>query len=144
MNTRFQKGHVPANKGTKGLMKPNATSFKKGNKSWNMHPIGTVVLRDDGYYYKKISNVKPSRKGWKQVHHLVWEAKHGKVPTGHRVIFLDQDRTNFDINNLRLVSIANMATINKKRLLSDDPELNNAYISITSIQSIIKSNGEHV
>lgn len=33
--TRFKKGTVPWNKGTKGLVKPNSGSFKKGNKPWN-------------------------------------------------------------------------------------------------------------
>jgi len=31
----FKKGHIPWNKGTKGLMKPNSGSFKKGNIPWN-------------------------------------------------------------------------------------------------------------
>lgn len=32
---KFTKGCIPWNKGTKGLMKPNSTSFKKGETSWN-------------------------------------------------------------------------------------------------------------
>lgn len=35
MNTRFKKGFIPWNKGTKGLSKPNNGSFKKGNKMWD-------------------------------------------------------------------------------------------------------------
>jgi hypothetical protein len=34
--TNIRKNYIPSwNKGTKGLMKPNSTSFKKGHNSWN-------------------------------------------------------------------------------------------------------------
>lgn len=134
---RYPKGHIPTNKGTKGMMKPNKTSFKPGQKPHNTVPIGTEILRCDGYVYRKIAETKPARFGWKQVHHLVWEEHHGKVPEGHRVVFLDQNRQNFNIDNLRLVSIGHMATINHMRLLADNPLINNIQISVTAINSII-------
>lgn len=134
---RYKKGNVPANKGTKGLTKANVTSFKPGQKPHNTVPIGTEVLRCDGYVYRKIAETKPARFGWKQVHHIVWEKHHGKVPEGYRVVFLDQNRLNIDVNNLKLVPIGHMATINHQRLLTQDPQVNQAYISITAINSKI-------
>jgi hypothetical protein len=134
---RYKKGNIPANKGTKGLTSANKTSFKPGQKPHNTVPIGTEVLRCDGYIYRKIAETKPARFGWKQVHHIVWEKHHGKVPEGYRVVFLDQNRLNIDVNNLKLVPIGHMATINHQRLLTQDPQVNQAYISITAINSKI-------
>ena len=44
----FPKGHVPANKGTKGMMKANITSFKKGHVPTNYNGGVSIV---SGYAY---------------------------------------------------------------------------------------------
>lgn len=93
----FQKGTVPHNKGLRrpGYAPGNMakTQFKKGRPASQAHnyvPIGTekydpkrkVLVRkitDDPSIY-------PAAR-WRPVHVMVWEAVHGKVPTGHIVIF---------------------------------------------------------
>ena len=48
---------------------------------------------------------------------LLWEQRHGRpVPDGHLVLFADGDRRNFDPANLLLVSRAELAVMNKRRL----------------------------
>jgi len=44
----FKKGMIPWNKGTKGVMKPNKTSFKKGKKAknWNGFNKGDNIGED--------------------------------------------------------------------------------------------------
>lgn len=46
---RFPKGNIPHNKGTIGLMKPNKTSFKKGDIPVN------IKYNGDPYFYKRKS-----------------------------------------------------------------------------------------
>jgi len=115
---RFPPGHVPANK---GLRRPGwhagnmrATQFKKGRKPQTWKPVGTEVLDDDGYLKRKVSDdrSRPSRFNWRYVHVLLWEAAHGPVPPGYALKFIDNDHGNVALNNLCLVSRADLARLN--------------------------------
>lgn len=116
---RFEKGHVPTNKGRKGYVSPGSEKgwFRKGSQPWDTVPVGTIATKTDGYLWKKIDN-KPGdwRQNWKQLHLLVWEEAHGPVPEGHRVIFKDKNRQNCAPENLTLVSLAENVVMNKNGL----------------------------
>ncbi len=119
---RFPQGHVPANKGLRrpgyspGRMRE--TQFKKGQMSgaaqWKWVPIGTEVIDDGGYLKRKVSDdrTKPSRFNWRYVHILLWEETYGPVPPGYALKFIDDDRGNVTLNNLCLVSRADLARLN--------------------------------
>lgn len=112
---RFQKGHVPANKGLRrpgwapGRMRE--TQFKKGqscgaaNENWV--PIGTEVLDHDGYLKRKVSDdpTLASRFNWRYVHVLEWERANGRpVPAEHAVVFRNGDKTDIRPENLELLN----------------------------------------
>lgn len=106
---RFQKGHVPANK---GLRRPGwapgrmgETQFKKGQKGWNWRPLGSQRLVD-GYLYTKVSDRRrvPWTRNWKPTHVLLWEEHRGRIPTGHALAFVNGDRTDVRLENLKLIS----------------------------------------
>lgn len=106
IRNRFPKGHVPANKGRKGISYPGtvATQFKKGHKPQTWVPVGTEVIRD-GYLTRKVSDKgNPSRRDWKAVHIIVWEKRRGLVPPNHVVIFRDGNKENIRLSNLKLLS----------------------------------------
>lgn len=119
--SRFQKGHVPANK---GLRRPGwfsgrmqETQFKKGMRSGvaaqNWMPVGAE--RDiDGYRYTKISDVPnvPYSRNWRPTHVLLWEKHYGTVPPGYALKFIDGDRANVALGNLCLVSRADLGRLN--------------------------------
>lgn len=86
---RFPKGHVPANKGVKGINHPGcrATQFKPGHKPKNEAPIGAHRLSKDGIPERKITTEKRGGQRWKAVHRIVWEGANGPIPGGHVVIF---------------------------------------------------------
>lgn len=138
VNTKFKKGECRYRtpKGTRNSIK---TEFKKGNKPFNTLPIGTVMMKTDGYIYKKIADVRPSRYGWKQLHRLIWEKANGKIPEGYRVVFKDQDKTNMAIDNLTLASKGELAVVNKSKQLTKDPDKNQAYITIAAIKIKLSS-----
>ncbi|HEU4708777.1 MAG TPA: hypothetical protein VFS17_05645, partial [Methylophilaceae bacterium] len=82
---RFPKGHVPANKGKKGISYPGmeATQFKPGHKPGNYRPVGsTRICSKDGYVLIKIEE---GMFKWKALHRIVWERMNGAVPPGHVV-----------------------------------------------------------
>lgn len=87
---QFAKGIVPANK---GLRRPGwsvgnmaRTQFKPGHKPTEM-PLGTHRVNADGWLDRKVRMDGPPQHRWKAVHRIVWEAAHGPVPPGHRVVF---------------------------------------------------------
>ena len=81
------------------------TQFQAGHAPHNTVPVGTVVTNCDGYLKKKIANNR-NRHDWRFLHHLVWEAANGPVPTGYVLVFKDGDRRNVTLDNLECVSRA--------------------------------------
>ncbi|MEN6325819.1 MAG: HNH endonuclease signature motif containing protein [Syntrophomonas sp.] len=136
--TQFKKGHVPANKGKKGISYEGmkATQFKKGNKPANWVPIGTERINRDGYTEVKIADGKLN-KNWKAKHILIWEKANGIVPKRHVVIFGDSNKRNFDLDNLILVSRKQLVRLNQKKLIQNDAELTKTGIIIADIYSKI-------
>lgn len=109
---RFEKGNVPWIKGKKMPFGVNIakTQFKKGERPSNAVPVGTEVLTTKDKYLKvkvKEPNV------WEYKHHLVWKQHHGSIPDKHAVIFIDGDRNNVTIENLKCVHKGVLARLNK-------------------------------
>lgn len=121
---RFEKGHVPPNKGKKGYYAPGCEKgwFRKGNTPWDTAPVGTVVVRE-GYLWKKLTN-KPDggRFNWKQLHLILWEEAYGPVPEGFYVAFKDGNPQNCTLDNLMLVSKAENIVMNRWGLRYNNPE----------------------
>ena len=141
----FPKGNIPFNKGTKGLMKANKTSYKKGNIPQNYKPVGTERITEDGYTEIKVKDPNV----WKLKHRIIYEEHYGEIPKGYVVMFLDRDKSNFDINNLILISRNQLKTLNQNDLIKDDPELTKSgiiladlLIKINEKDKEIKKNGE--
>ncbi len=108
----FPPGHVPFNKGKKGWQaggRSVETQFQKGEMAGaaqrNYKPIGSTRISKDGYLERKVTddpNLVPARR-WVGEHRLVWEAANGTIPDGYVVVFLDGDRLNVGLENLRCV-----------------------------------------
>ena len=134
---RFSKGRVPANKGKKMsaevYAKAKATMFQKGHSPHNHRPVGSERLDKDGYRYVKIA--EPNK--WRMKHVLEWERVHGPVPRGHKLLFIDQDRNNTCIDNLVLVSAAQMAVLNKNKMLVPDRDCNRSSLILADLLSKI-------
>ena len=141
-STRFKKGEIryPENQIKPGERRGIKTEFKKGNKPHSTLPVGTEMMKSDGYWYRKVKETTPGRLGWKQMHRIVWEEHHGPIPERGRVIFIDRNKNNLDISNLRLADIESLAVINKHYKLTDNIELNEtSYLmaKVTTMQSKI-------
>ena len=131
----FPKGNIPFNKGTKGLCKANKTSFKKGHIPSNSRPVGSERVNVDGYTEIKVS--EPNKFRLKQ--RVLYEQYHNvKLSKDEIIIFLDQDKGNFNIDNLAKVTRHQLLQLNKNRLIKDNAELTKAGINIANI--LIKLN----
>ena len=124
MRHRFKPGSAPWNK---GLHHPKGwapgrmaeTQFKKGERNGqaarNWRPIGTISIDDEGFRRIKLRDALANEpygfgnsKAWPLLHHWTWERRHGPVPAGHKIAFKDRNRGNCELENLELVSDAEM------------------------------------
>jgi len=131
--TQFKKGHVPANKGKKGIGGWEPTQFKSGNKPWNYRPIGTERVNGDDYVDVKIADPHT----WKGKHIVVWESANGPVPKGNVIIFGDRNRRNFEPENLICVSRKQLVRLNKLNLIQKDADLTRTGVIIADIYNKI-------
>lgn len=109
----FRKGQVPWNKGgSQGRPLPHA--FKAGNNQHNA-PLGTRI-KHHGLWRVKVSNSPGpglSRFGWISLHRQIWEAAHGPQPAGTVIAFVDGDHDNLALDNLELLTRAELARLNQ-------------------------------
>lgn len=124
--TEFKKGHIPANKGTKGLYPQSggATRFKKGHVPANYLPVGSERKGTDGYWLVKTADPNV----WTAKHRLLWERAHGPIAKGMVVTFIDGDRDNCVLDNLDMIERNVQCRMNKLGLKGDSAELGKAAI----------------
>lgn len=127
----YKKGSIPWNKGKKGYMGANRTSFKKGHKPKNWRPVGSERVDKDGYTLIKIAEPRK----WALKHRIIWEEHYKKkVPRGSAIIFADGDKSNFNIENLVCVSRKELRVLNKCSLIKNEAELTKTGLNIAKIR----------
>lgn len=104
---RFQKGNKPWNKGIKGSIPNNVTSFKKGQLPHNTRNEGETRLNKEGYLLVKIAHKK-----WIRKHRLIWEEAHGEIPQGYVIKIKDGNKENYSLENMELISCADNMRLN--------------------------------
>lgn len=114
---RFEKGHVPANKGkhppTVGRMAE--TQFQKGHRAQNAVQIGTIKLRENGYLWIKWQEFH-GNKNWMQLHKYIYELAYGEVPKGYMVTFKDGNKEHIALDNLEMISMQQNVRMNSSGL----------------------------
>lgn len=132
---RFKKGNVPFNKGIKGVRYDGCekTWFQKGNLPHNTKPIGYERLTKDGYIEVKIA-MRPgdTKNGHNFVgkHRIVWEDANGPIPKGYKLIFLDGNKLNCNLENLALVTNAEHLQLTRLGLRNGNPDFTETGILI--------------
>ena len=137
---RYQKGHVPENKGktwddfmpkeTQSRIRKNL--FKKGIVPHNHRPVGTVVMTTDGYLKRKIREPNV----WEFVHRAEYEKHNGPIPDGMDVMFKYGNHESCAIRNLALMSKAENAQLNRRHLRFEDPELTESGVLVAKILAL--------
>ena len=87
------------------------TQFKKGQVPQNKRELGELRLNADGYIDMKIGEGKGAH-AWRALHTLLWEDMHGPVPPGYALFFSDRDKLNVDLDNLELITRADLCRRN--------------------------------
>jgi hypothetical protein len=94
----FKKGMEPWNKGTKGLIQPNAGSFQKGHTETEEYPVGTITIRADKN--GKDRRFIKTKAGWLMYANWLWAREYGALHTGDVVHHLDGNSMNDTPGNL--------------------------------------------
>lgn len=136
LDGRFQPGHTSHNKGMKGFSPPGSEKgwFKPGHAPQNHLEVGAEVTTSDGYLAVKIAEPNV----WKQKHILVWEAANGPVPEGHAVIFLDRNHKNTNLENLALVTRAELLEMNRRELIKNNAALTASGVLVARVNCKIR------
>lgn len=115
IHARYQPGHTTWNKGIRWEDHPEAcraTQFKPGQRPHTWQPIGTERVNRDGYRERKITDDGHPKDHYEAVHRIVWMEAHGPIPTGHVVVFRNGDKADIRLENLELISRAELAERN--------------------------------
>lgn len=145
-SSRFRRGSAPWNKGIKGSIKTNATSFLKGQTPSNKLPIGTIKIRTrsrDQQQRAWIKIAEPNR--WEPLAVYCWEQTNGPVPNGSVIHHKDHNTLHDSLENLGLLT-------RQQHLLEHRHELEAARpigidcpllkLSITQIEQIYQENSQ--
>lgn len=117
----YKKGHMPVNKGTKGMFNVggNKGSFKKGDIPINHKEVGSERINADGYVEIKVA--EPNI--WEHKQRVVYREHYGEIPKGYKIIFADGNKQNLDLDNLLLVSNKEELIMNRNKLIAKDKEI---------------------
>jgi hypothetical protein len=138
---RFEKGHVPANKGknmpAEIYEKCRGTMFRKGDIPKNHKPVGTISWRGNykrrSYYlYIKVAELNK----WEMLHRHLWEKEHGPIPKGINLVFKDGNQKNCSLDNLELISNAGLMIRNTVHRYPE--ELKNAIMTLGATKRKIR------
>ena len=136
---RFQKGIIPYTKGKKwnefmsekGQQNCSKTWFKKGRISLNHRPVGSERINVYGYIEVKIE--EPNK--WKLKHRIIYEKANGKIPKKSKIIFLDGNKTNVNLDNLELITNEQSLIMNQKQYFTKNKSLTKSGVIISSLIS---------
>lgn len=127
---RIEKGNKPWNTGTKGVMKANVTTFKKGQKPHNAKPVGYERITKDGYIELKIA--EPN--AFEMKHRYIWQLAHGPIPKGHVIVFKNTNKQDCRIENLEIITRGELARLNQSYKHLVTPETNEACVAMARIK----------
>ena len=89
--------------------------------------------RNDRCYVRVFSGGK-----WKLKQRYLWEQRHGAIPEGHCICFLDGDQRNFNDDNMVLVTRAVSTSVGKTLGTCRTPELTMAQILLYQLEHAVK------
>lgn len=154
---QFKPGHSTWNKGlkmsdeTKRKIAESKTMFTVGHVPHQTLPLGTERKDKNGYIGVKVKFSEYSTAGnrgkcstfdtvWIGKQKKVWIDHYGdNIPPRSKIIFLDKNKYNFDINNLACVSNSHHAVMCRKGRYTEFKEVTEAGKLLTELEQTIKN-----
>lgn len=106
--------------------------FKKGYEPHNVECIGTVS-NWNGYYVIKTND------GWDYMHKYIYKFFNGEIPIDHEIVFLDGNKENLSIDNLKAVHHNDERNqLLRSKYNSNDMEHNHSLLGLIKLNNKIK------
>lgn len=103
------------------------------------YPIGYEYTKDDGMVLVKIAKDKYMYK-----QRYIYEQYYNvKLTSDDYIIFLDQDRTNFNIDNLKRINRRESSIVANQKLFFNKPELTKTGIEIAKLMIKVKEKNKN-
>lgn len=116
-----------------GLKSNIDTKFKNGNVPPNALAPGTIKFRNETKW------VKLADGNWQRYSRYVYEQHHKvKLKNNEKIIFLNNDKNDYDISNLEKVTNKEFIRLLKMNAFSSDKELMVCYITLVKLLCKIK------
>ena len=136
---RYEPGHVPWQKGRKGIRMSPATEFRTGNVAANTRPLWSERLdAQSARILIKIPEPDPHTSAatrWVDKARWVWAQNYGAIPADHVVSMKDGDLTNCTPENLTLLTRDEILQLNRWVPKCDDPEVQPARIALAKLRA---------
>ncbi|WP_423186810.1 HNH endonuclease signature motif containing protein [Alishewanella sp. d11] len=130
---QFEKGNPAHNKGIKGWMpggNAQKSQFKKGHMPASHKPVGSErICSKGGFVMVKVAEPRT----WRMKHVIEWEQHNPPLKKGECVTFKDNNPLNWPIDNLMLVTRAQLAVMNKLKLGKAPAEFKEAARTLADI-----------
>lgn len=152
LNMKFKKGSISHNKGKKmsieAYKKVLPHLWKDGHKVWKARPIGSERLNKDNMFEVKVivkdypNNCYCKNKdgtGWIYKQIKTWLDKGRELPKGHKICLLNQNKTDFSIENLVCLSNKELRWLNAHYGWTKESEVNQAKINIVKLKCKLKN-----
>lgn len=105
------------------------TTFKKGVSPHNTKEVGYEFYNEgQGYIF-----IKTDKGNWVSKQRYIWEQHYGKIPNGYCVVFANQDRNDFSLENLILVRNKDLMVAKNRKLLTNDKELTKTGVLVAQL-----------
>lgn len=135
---QFKPECVPWNRGRKGYIGANVTSFQTGHIPHNKRRLWFERVTRDGYIEISVPESNPytgAPTRFKLKHVWLWEAAHGPLPKGYIVIFKDGDRRNCVIHNLLSVRRVELLVLNTLNYREAHKELKPSVLALAKLEA---------
>lgn len=97
-------------------------------------PIGTEYIKDDGMTLIKVKENK-----WQYKQRYIYEQYYNvKLSSDDYIIFLDQDRNNFNIDNLKRITRHESGILSNQKLFSKNKDVTETGIQVAKLMIKIK------
>lgn len=107
------------------------------SKQAKIQPVGTVraETNKDGLTFYRM---KAADGQWKPAGKVVWEQYNGPMPDGYKIIYLDGNQANYDINNLYAApNKLQYQVIRNKHYKSGEPEITKTLIKFYELRNAL-------
>lgn len=115
--------HVHCNRQL-GIKRTRATRADSQRKRCDAKPLGSETIYN-GFTFIKVTDTNSGNfyKNWELKQRVLWRQRHGDIPPGHMIIFLNKDRSDFSEENLFCISQATNAIMVHNGWYSTDRDI---------------------